>query len=51
MTKNNGPTTKESCKISHRFLDKSFCSNLNITPLCQILSKALEISRKAPLSS
>ena len=38
--------SKIPSKISHRLPDTLFCSNLNMTPPCQTLSKSFQISRK-----
>ena len=42
---------KKSCKRSSRLPDIPFCDNLNFVPSCYTLSEALEISRKAILTS
>ena len=38
-------------KVSSKSPATPFCFNLNIRALCKILSKALDISRKTPLTS
>ena len=43
--------TKKSDKICNRSPEILFCFNLKISPSCQTLSKALDISKKTPLTS
>ena len=42
---------KKSDKICKRSPETPFCFNLKISPSCQTLSKALDISKKTPLTS